>query len=41
VTFGLLPFAAGFVAIGHGVKLAIVGGIVFADVFLFVRWWLA
>lgn len=30
VTFGLLPFAAGFVTLGQAAKLAIVGGIVFA-----------
>lgn len=29
VTFGLLPFAAGFVTLGEAVKVAVIGGIVF------------
>lgn len=32
ITFGLLPFAAGFATVGGGVKLAVAGGIVFTVV---------
>ena len=38
VIFGLLPFAAGFAGVGEALKLALVGGIVFAvTCWLFVQ----